>query len=344
MDDWKMFLRFQQALRVAPYLDGRIDPDMFLPWLESTRGGALALSAWYGDGADPALAQRATQIFDQVREVFRNDVAESSLPAADKAVLESVLDAAIVSVAYRGSGSDWSRLQASDHLLDSLQALATMEVREIVAIIGNDRSAAAAPLAHWIALETHVIDRQVRVSPAMLATLASASGQSPEAEWGMLGALLGHELAHLLADEPGLSQQGEALLEQEDAAIQQRIDDLWIGQAHLDAPRVLEEAACDLRGLSAAQRAGEAEAELAGRRFDPPRFFMAAASLHAANPTRAQLERQAGEDPHPPGPFRAELARQLQGFDQAFGCMPRPTAPFGRILPRAPQPASSNPG
>lgn len=345
VDDWKIFLRFQEARRAAHYLVGEMAPHTFLERLESARGGDLVLSAWYGDGMAPALARRATEIFDQVKAWFIDDLAASSLPAADRAVLQGALAAAELSVAYRGGGVDWSTFPASDDLLHDLQALAAMAVQEDIAIIGGaDGTDAAAVRGHWLALGTHITDGRVRVSPAMLATLAVAS-DGPEAQWGTLGGMLGHELAHILREVPGLSPQGKALLEREDAAIQQRIGDLWVGPAQLTAKRGLDEAACDLRGISAARRAGAREAEAAGRRFDHPRFFMAAAAVHAANPTQAQLDRQLEEDSHPPGPFRAGLVRQMEAFDQAFGCEPRPTAPFGRILPRAsPVPASPNSG
>jgi hypothetical protein len=333
LNDWQTFLRYREAVVLQRDMDAGTEPADILDMLEQGAGGRLLLSAWYGARADPSKATAATAMFDTLRQVFRDDVAASTLPAADRIVLDDMLAAARLVVDQAGSELDWTAFSAGRDLRTSLQSLAAFALRDDLDIIEGRRAddATVGP-AHHLLMGTYKIDARVRVSPAMLASLFS-HGRGREAQWATLGAMLGHELGHLLADTRGLSSPGEAMMAQEAAAMRQRIGDLWIGTAHLNALRVLDEAGADLRGLSAALRAGQAEAAAAGRSFDDKAFFVAAAGLHAANPTARQLQGQIAQDWQPPGPFRAELGRSLKGFDTAFGCEPRPTRPFDRILP-----------
>lgn len=335
VDEWKVFLRYREAAMLKHALDSGMQPPDILRMLDQRPGGRLLLSSWYAARAAPDRFAAATRMFDALKQVFRDDVAASCLPADDRVVLDQALAATRLVVDQAGSGQDWNAFPAGGDLAANLQALAAFALHDDLAIIeGRGQSDAAARPAHHLSIGTNIIDGRVRVSPAMLASLA---GQAPqrEAQWATLGMMIGHELGHVLGDAIGLSDPGQSMMAQEDAAIRQRIGDLWIGDSHLDATRALDEAGADLRGLSAALRAGEAEAAAAGRSFDRKRFFVAAAGLHAANPTARQLRAQIEQEGHPPGPFRAELGRSLKGFDAAFGCEPRPNAPFDRILPTA---------
>lgn len=335
VEDWKVFLRYREAEVLQRDLDSGTQPADILRLLEQRPGGRLLLSSWYGARADPGWFAAATGMFDTLKQVFRDDVAASALPAEDRVVLDRTLAATRLVLEQAGSGRDWTAFPAGGDLATNLQSLAAFALDDDLDIIeGRAQGEDTALPAHHLSIGTNIIDGLVRVSPALLASLG---GQAPqrEVQWATLGMMLGHELGHVLSDAIGLSDPGQSMMAQEDAAIRQRIGDLWIGTSHLDATRVLDEAGADLRGLSAALRAGEAEAAAAGRRFDRKQFFVAAAGLHAANPTARQLRAQLEREGHPPGPFRAELGRSLKGFDMAFGCEPRPSEPFGHILPRA---------
>jgi hypothetical protein len=333
VEDWKTFLRYREAAVLERDLDSGMQPADILRLLEQRPGGRLLLSSWYGARADQGRFAAATRMFDALKQVFREDVAASALPAEDRVLLDQALAATRLVLEQAGSGRDWTAFPAGGNLVANLQSLAAFALRDDLDIIeGRGKGEDTALPAHHLSIGTNIIDELVRVSPAMLASLPGQASP-PEAQWATLGMMIGHELGHVLGDAIGLSDPGQSMMAQEDAAIRQRIGDLWIGKSHLDPSRVLDEAGADLRGLSAALRAGEAEAAAAGRSFDRKHFFVAAAGLHAANPTARQLRAQVEQEGHPPGPFRAELGRSLRGFDTAFGCEPRPTRPFDRILP-----------
>ncbi len=331
--DWRAFLHYHQARRAQRYLLGGVEPRERLEQLDESRGGRLLLSAWYGQRMAPGLTVRALAMFDAIRQVFIDDLAMSALPDVDRASLHAALEAVQLVFDDAGQQVPWDGFIGSASHLANMQALDALATRNDLAIIQGLPDSSIAGPAHHLSLGTNVIDQRVRLSPALLDSLGQLSA-SREDLWGMLGPMLGHEIAHLLGEARDLSPEAEALMAREDTAIRQRIGDMWIDHTHLNATRVQEEAACDLRGISAARRAGQAEAEAAGESFDLQRFFLAAAGLHAANPTERQLRRQVAEDDHPPGPFRAELGRFVHGFDSTFGCTPRPTQPFEYLFPR----------
>jgi len=330
--DWRAFLQYHQALRAQRYLLGSTEPPARLEQLDESRGGRLLLSAWYGQRMAPALTKPALAMFDAIRQVFIDELTMSALPDADRASLHAALQAVQLVFDDAGQQVPWDGFIGSASHLANMQALDALATRNDLVIIEGPADSVIAGPAHHLSLGTNVIDERVMLSPALLDSLERL-GSSREERWGMLGFMLGHEIAHLLGEARDLSPEAEALMVREDTAIRQRIGDMWIDHTHLNATRVQEEAACDLRGISAARRAGQAEAEASGEAFDLQRFFLAAAGLHAANPTERQLRRQVAEDDHPPGPFRAGLARFVQGFDSAFGCTPRPTQPFEYLFP-----------
>lgn len=331
LDHWKAFLRCQEARRVQHLFETAVEPGQILQRLENSRGGRRLLGAWYGSRADPALETRARDIFTALKQVYVEDLAASPLPIDDVLLLQDVLRNATLRV-DDGRGKPWDGFEPSPSFAVNLQRLAALKVQEDLEIIEDPAGASGSGgPAHHLVLGTNVVDGEVFTTPALLHCVQTATAPA-EHEWATLGAMLGHELGHLLGDARGVSAEGEAMMEQENAAIRQRIGDLWVGQIHLDAQRVLDEAGCDLRGLSAARRAGEAEAAREGRAFDHRRFFLAAAGLHAANPTQAQLRTQVSEDAHPPAPFRAELGRSLETYDKTFRCGSRPTVSYDRMF------------
>jgi hypothetical protein len=334
LPEWKAFLRCQQARRMEHLLQTGREPGQLLHRLEDSRGGRRLLGAWYGSSAAPALETRARALFEGVKQVYLEDLAASSLPVEDIRLLQEVLHDASLRL-DDGRDMEWSGFEASPSFAINLQRLAGLKVREDIEIIEDPAGASrAGSPAHHLAMGTNVLDGQVFTTPALLRSVQTGA-TSAEHEWATLGVMFGHELGHLMVDGCTLSAVGAAMMEQENAAIGQRIGDLWSSEPQLDAQRMRGEAACDLRGLSAGRRAGEAEAAREGRAFDHRRFFVAAAGLHAANPTAAQLRAKISEDHHPPGPFRAELGRSLKAFDEAFGCEPRPSAPFDRMFTQA---------
>ena len=350
--DWQRLLGCQQARRVQAGLTGERTLEDVVSRLQYRRGGQLLLSSWFSTTVQPDVVGRAQAMFTALRQVFDEDIRGSALPAVDRQRLADRFASVALAVDVAGSALEWDRFVPSGSFLDDLQSLDALATRDDLRII---RTAQHAPIdarpAHDLVMYMLVRENSVHVSPALLGLLGSAD-LPRETRWGRLGAMLGHELGHVLGKARGLSTAGEAFMAREDAALRQRVADLWVDDIQLNATAARDEVGCDLRGLSAARRAGQAEAAAAGERFDDRAFFLAAATLQATHPTARQLRDQVDRQPHPPGPFRAELGRFMEGFQRAFGCEPRPSAPFDRILTPAgrgrevtsPPPPGPNPG
>ena len=342
--DWQAFLRCQDARAADTLLSTPQEPGTLLDTLDRMPAGALLLSAWYAGRADAASRQQADVMFEALRATFREEVARAPLPLADRTLLDAHLASVRLVHSDAGRTLDWSRVRVPDGIVAALRAVSAAGVRQALALIR--RTAPMPDLeghAHRLMMANDVTDGRVLISAGLLDALTA--GASREQRWATLGMMLGHELGHSLHTAQGLTPQGAALFAQETAALSQRIGDQWSGGLHLNATLVADEAGCDLQGLRAALRGGTAEAEAAGEAFDARAFFTAAAALHASNPTQAQLRGQVARNEHPPGPFRAELVRNVQGFDAAFGCAPGPAAPYNHFFTQAgASPAAPNSG
>lgn len=343
VEDWKHLLACQQARRVQAWLPSEPTPAGVFSRLQQTRGGRLLLSSWFSATADAQPMALARTMFNALKQVFTEDVGSSALSPADRQRLSDRLESTRLNLEVAGRSVEWGRFTPTPSFFDALQSLEALKARDDLRLI---HAAQQTPLddrpAYDLDLYLRVAENTVHVSPALLGLLATVE-LPREVRWGRLGTMLGHELGHVMEQAPGLSAAGEAFMASEDAALRQRIGDLWVGDVHLRPGPALEEAGPDLRGLSAARRAGQAEAQAAGEPFDDRAFFLAAATLHASNPTARQLQDQVDRSAHPPAAFRAELGRFVEGFERAFGCEPRPSAPFGHMLSRAGPAAAGGP-
>ncbi len=338
VDDWKLLLLCQQARSTQSLALAARTPDTLLAYLASHRGGMLLLSSWYGARFDPHTAHVAATVFAGLKQIFVDDVAASALPASDRQLLIERISTARLTWDVAGTAVSWGRFSASGSFLRDIQSLAALATAEDLRVLGlaEDEAVQETP-AHRLEVHTQGLEGHVHVSPSLLASLAG-HGAAREVRWARLGAMLGHELAHVMSSARGLSEAGSARMAEENALIREWLTALSVDGIALDVSAVENEAACDLRGLNAARRAGRVEADGVGEAFDDRVFFTAAAALHAANPTARQLRDQVARDEHPPAPFRAELGRFLDGFAAAFGCSAPTGGPFARILTPADPP------
>ncbi len=331
IEDWRAFLLYQEANRAAPCIEMSADPARILAQLDQPHAAGAALGQLYANGTDPARERHAQALFSQLRATFIEDVAASALSPADQKVLADAL--AWSQLQWEAAPVDWLpvALDQRGSYLGHLQALQQAMTAAGLRRLGQPATVGVQGRgAHEFALAFDLHSKVVALSPAMLDALWDGVDGADDARCGAIGSALGHELAHLVEDV-ALSNAGKALRQQQGRAILQRVDGRAIGPERVDGTRVLDEVAADLRGASAAHRVCEAAATAEGRRFDPAAFFQGAAAVHAANPSRRQLQASL-QSTHPPGPVRADLLAEVRGFEAAFGCDPAPRNPFHRVI------------
>lgn len=331
VEDWKCFLRYQEALQAQPYiappgsvrLIGQLDqPDI----------GDAVFSAMYAESFLPERAKLTSDMLAAIVAQFIADIRGSAFAPADQDLLCDALDSLKVHLGTSGAGQTWPGTSAKASFLHNIQALRTAQldhhlqaVRQGILLPGMIQS------THHLYSAVSCQDAQVVVTRAMINGILDAFGESLEGRWATLGSLLGHEVAHCLTDVTGLSPQAHAMLQQRKEAVRQRVESTYYLGPALDASQITDEAACDLSGMATARRAGQAQAALQARTFDDVVFFQKAAELHAANPTPSQLKALSTAS-HPPPAFRAALVREVAGFETAHGCTPGARAPFGHVL------------
>jgi putative endopeptidase len=160
----------------------------------------------------------------------------------------------------------------------------------------------------------------------------------PAVNYGGIGAVIGHEIGHGF-DDQGSQFDGSGMLRDwwsdEDRAAFQALADALVAQFGAlegrDAPGrkvngalTVGENIGDLGGLTIGHAAylislgGEAAAEIDGRTGEQ-RFFMGWAQIWRGVSRRAEAERLLALDPHAPMDLRANAARNLTEFHDAFG-------------------------
>jgi len=331
VEDWKGFLRYQEALLAQAYIDPK-DHSALLGQLDQLGIGDTALSALYTQHFAPARGQLAKDMLSDIVAQFTADIRSSALGQADQDLLRTTLGSLALNMGDAGSGRSWAGTAANATFLHNMQALRAAELSNDVQALVQGR--AIAPLTqptHRLAAFVSCRTGDVILTRATINGVLDTFGDSLEGRWATLGSMLGHEVAHCLTEVNGLSAEALALFEQRGQAVQQRIENTPFSGPALNASRIAEEAACDLSGLATARRAGQMQASLQGRSFDDALFFHRAAQLHAANPTPSQRSRLS-TGMHPPPETRASLVREVAGFEAAHTCDPSPRAPFNRVL------------
>lgn len=336
--DWQAYLRLQEARNMREEVEHVRSPSWLLDQLDRPDVASGAVSACYvaavNDRGEAALQRTEAEVmFEGVRQMFLDDIDASALPADDRQRCTDVLSGATLTVSMEGDPDGWGGTSPIQSLSANLQALRQHALRRLVDNLnaGTVDTASTQASAHRLDASANQRTLQVRMSLSLLRLLADSAGTQREAAWGRIGAILGHEVGHLLADVSGLTDPGQALMAAHLAAAGQRVGDLQLDGLRADPARIQDEALADLRGISAAYRAGRAEAQREGRVFDDRAFFTACVQTHAATLTRGQLAATL-DSSHLPGPLRAELVAMVDGFERAFDCEPRPAAPYRHVI------------
>lgn len=158
-----------------------------------------------------------------------------------------------------------------------------------------------------------------------------------EVQYGTLGAVVGHEIGHVLDfyqfDADGVMRDTwprrdvEALTARRACVIHQADRFAVSGTAHVDGALTVEENTADLAGIAFAYAAlagelGDRMTQVGGDGFTPAqRFFVAYAQDNCVAETPEAAEQDLHTDPHAPSRFRVDgpLANMPE-FAAAFGC------------------------
>ena len=334
LQDWKYFLRYQQAVQAEPFIVPPNDDGARIRQLDDPAVAGPALSAVYAQRCDPQRIEMAKDMLAALVAQFKEDVVHSALDAADRTRIRTALDTLHLQTVGEGGHQTWAGTSPTASYLANVQALRSSQAQRNAQALRNATASTPFSLqksAHHLFAAANCVQAEVMVTQATINGLLDTFGDSPEGRWATLGSVLGHEIAHCLPVIGGLSTDATRVFERRAEAIRQRVENIQVNGLAVDAALVGEEVGCDLSGHSAARRAGMAEAEAEGRTFDEVLFFRVAAQLHAAHPTASQLATLLASD-HPPPSVRAGLVREVEGFEAAHGCTPAPRAPFNRVI------------
>jgi len=364
LEAWRDWLRWQLVHAAAPYLSAAFVEENFDFYGRTLSGTAELRERWKrGVGfVESAVGEAVGKIY--VAEHF---------PAASKARMDALIDK--LTVAYRESivALDWMSEETKERALAKLE-LFTPKVGHPVKwrdysalvvdpadLVGNVRRALAFHLEYELAKLGKPIDRDewymtpqtvnAYYNPTMNEIVFPAAILQPPffsadaddaANYGAIGAVIGHEIGHGF-DDQGSHYDGTGALrnwwtDADREAFEQRTGKLIeqygaLSPAGADGRTVngaltIGENIGDLGGLSIAFKAYQLS--LDGR--EPPvldemtgaqRFFLAWAQAWQSKVREAEVVRRLTIDPHSPPESRCnQVVRNIDAFYDAFGLVP----------------------
>jgi putative endopeptidase len=361
LDDWKLWLSWHLVHSAAPYLSSDVVTENFDFYGRTLTGAQEQRDRWKRGVAlvERAMGEAAGQLY--VERYFP--------PRAKERMLELVGN---LVAAYRASISelDWMTDETKRRALDKLERFtpkiaypdkwrdySSLEI-DRDDLLGNVRAAAAFETDRDLAKLGQPVDRDewfmtpqtvnAYYNPGMNEIVFPAAILRPPffdadaddaANYGGIGAVIGHEIGHGF-DDQGSKYDGEGNLEdwwtEEDRARFDERTQALIAQysgfepkdlpgRHVNGALTVGENIGDLGGVSIAYRAyvmslggdvGSAP-ELDGM-TGAQRFFVGWAQCWRALVREAESIRRLSIDPHSPPEFRANVVRNLEEFYAAF--------------------------
>ncbi|MGZ4471361.1 MAG: M13-type metalloendopeptidase, partial [Nocardioidaceae bacterium] len=163
----------------------------------------------------------------------------------------------------------------------------------------------------------------------------------PAENYGGIGAVIGHEIGHGFDDQGSQFDEDGNMVnwwtDEDRAAFQERADKLVaqydgyeprdLPGEHVNGSLTLGENIGDLGGLTIALKAYEisldgADAPVVDGNTGAQRVFLNFAHVWRSKRRKEQLLQLLTVDPHSPAEFRANIARNLDEFHDAFGTQP----------------------
>ena len=353
--DWLAFHRVNQLTGVLPraFDDARFD--FYSRTLQGTpaqqaraKRAIAATNTALGDAVGQLYAQRyfPASSRTEIQGMVRNIVAAFDtrlvgldwLAPATKAEARRKLKVLIVGVGYGDHWRDYRSLVVrADDPLGNLQRARLYEYRHQLAKIGRpvDRS------EWWMTPQTVnavnlPLQNALNFPAAILETPYFDARFDPAANYGAIGAVIGHEISHSFdnlgadfdstgrlrnwwtpADLARFNAAGKALADQYSAY--EALPGL-----HLNGPQELGENIADVAGLTASYEAYHAS--LGGRPAPvidgltgDQRFFLAFAQSWRSKMRERALRARIATDVHAPAMWRVETVRNLDAWYPAFG-------------------------
>ncbi len=360
LDDWKLYLRTRLATELAPVLPSALE-DLRFGFFETTLRGVRedpprwercisavdrdlgeALGQKYVEVAFGGKSrERMDEMVAALRKALERDIQSLDwMGAATKKEALTKLARIRPKVGYPKTWRDYSslRIVRGDALGNRQRARAFGLKRRL------DRIGKPVDLEEWI-MTPPTVNAQYRAATNEInfpAGILQPPFFSPEADdaanFGAIGAVIGHEMTHGF-DDSGRKFDAEGNLrdwwtpedarefETRAACVERQYSEyVAVDPVKVNGKLTLGENIADLGGLRVAYMALQdtlAGQEVAKRDgFTPDqRFFLAFAQTWCSSSTPEAQRQRALTDPHSPGRFRANgVASNMPEFQRAFGC------------------------
>jgi putative endopeptidase len=361
IDAWKALLTFHTLNAAAPLLPqayADLNFDFFGKTLQGTpaqqerwKRAVGATNTDLGDAVGqlyvkqyfPASSKAAAEaMVKNLVAAFRSGIQNLTWMSPEtKQKAEAKLDTLVVGVGYPDQWRDYSSLQIKpdDALGNHLRAL-KFDYELAKAKIGK-------PIDNhewWMTPQTVnavnlPLQNALNFPAAILQPPFFDPKADPAANYGAIGAIIGHEISHSF-DNTGADFDAQGRLENwwtpadlkhfeaaTDALAAQYSSYEALPGLHVNGKQTLGEDIADVSGLTAAYRAyhlsldGKAAPEIDGLSGDQ-RFFIAFGQAWRGKIRDAALRQRLATDVHAPGDFRAETVRNLDPWYQAFDIQP----------------------
>ena len=366
LDAWKDWLRWQVVRASAPYLTADVveanfdfygrtltgTPELRARWkrgVSVVEGGlGEAVGRIYVERHFPESAKEAMDdLVAHLVEAYRRSIQrlEWMTDATREKALEK-LDKFTPKIGYPVKWRDYSSLEISaDDLIGNVRAVARFEFHRELGKVGKpiDRD-------EWFMTPQTVNAyynpgfNEIVFPAAILQPPFFSSTWDAAANYGAIGAVIGHEIGHGFddqgsrfdgdgrltdwwteADRTAFEERTKSLIEQYDSLVPAQLDS---AEHHVNGALTIGENIGDLGGLGIAWKAYLVHLERQGLTEGPvidgipaaQRFFLSWAQAWRGKARDEEVIRLLTIDPHSPGEFRCnQIVRNIDAFYDAFG-------------------------
>lgn len=361
LDTWKQLLRYHVLDNAAPLL-----PKAYAELNFDFYGTTLQGTPKQQDRWKRAIAATNTDLGDAVGQLY----VKQYFPASSKAKVQVLVKNIIAAFSDRVDTLAWmtpaTRAKAKEKLTtlhvgvgypENWRSYATLEVKADDPLGNHDR-AVALEYQHQLAKLSQPVDRgewwmtpqtvnavnlplqnALNFPAAILQPPFFDPGADAAANYGAIGAIIGHEISHSF-DNTGADFDAQGKMENwwtpQDAAHFEEATQKLVKQfdqyealpgLHVSGQQTLGENIADVSGLTVAYAAyhkslGGKPAPVIDGLTGDQRFFLAFGQAWRSKIRDAALRQRLATDVHAPANFRAETVRNIDGWYDAFNVKP----------------------
>lgn len=358
LDAWKDWLAFHQIIQSGPILPTQMHKDDFaffgttlsgtpeerprdkqlqqnLDWLMGDAVGQLYVAKYFPKESKADIDQMVSGIkaaFDKRIEAL------DWMDAATKKEARAKVTSMMVGIGYPEKWRDYSSLEIKpDDAYGNYWRAQKFEYQHQLAKLGRAPDRREWWMVPQIVNALNIpLQNALNFPAGILNPPFYHAGADPAANYGAIGAIIGHEISHSFdnlgstfdssgrlrnwwtpADLEKFNQAGKALVAQYNAYEP-------LPGLHVNGRQTLAENISDVAGLAAAYDAyraslGDKEAPVIDGLTGDQRFFIAYAQAWASKMREAMLRGRIATDGHAPGQYRALTVRNLDAWYTAFG-------------------------